>query len=107
MDCSTCRAVTPHFANILREGEFKNVRFMLVSIDTDELSLFDYLVRNRYDGLYTPYILNGASETLSGLGFTGAIPHIAFIDSKGRVAKQLTGSATRDEVLSSISVTIQ
>lgn len=109
--CSTCRTVMPHFANMLRDGELQQVRFLALSIDKSDLDLFDYLVRNRYDNLFTPYILReqsgaallGAIQQMGGR-YESGIPYMAFISARGKIVQERVGGVSRQEILESLTI---
>lgn len=107
--CGKCALVMPQLAGIIREHEHDDVRFLFVSTDKSEIDLMDYLVRNRYDGLFTPYILRESADdrlgdALAGFGadYPGAIPYLAFFDRNGTLAADLA-TADRDAILAALA----
>lgn len=107
--CSKCGLVTPHLAGIIREHEYDDVRFLFVSVDSKSSNLMDYLVRTHYDGLFVPYRLQpspGESlpQMMASLGghYPGAIPYLAFLGRHGRLVKDLSGVASREEILGAL-----
>lgn len=103
--CGKCGQVMPHLAGIIREHEHDDVRFIFVSVDQSETPLMDYLVRTHYDGLFVPYIADGALppmlQTFGG-HYTGGIPYMMFFDRKGRITQEFYGVMPRDAILASL-----
>lgn len=100
--CGYCRQVMPRMMKLMRERKEDSLfNVLFVSVDKDMMDLGNYLVKEQYDMVFTPYIAQTTNfrkfkDVLqrAGLKYDGRIPFIAIIDGSGSVRYQGTGNVS-------------
>ena len=104
--CYYCRQVMPVVADMIRNHKLDNVKPVFVSLDEQPRKLSTYLVRNDYNKIFTPYVidrgfLGGIKATMQSTGssFTGTIPYIGFFDRDGKIRAESIGIVGERQIL--------
>lgn len=107
--CGNCRVVMTYMAGVLHEHEYDDVRFIFISVDQNAAELMDYLIRNRYDGLFVPYLVQQHPQdtlvnAIASVGgrYADAIPYLMFFDRTGKMVKEFSGVASKTDIFNAL-----
>lgn len=107
--CTYCRGLMPTVVELIQKKELGNIEPVILSLDKDPGKMAAYLVKNNYNGVITPYVVeNGVSGGLPavlgarGSNFTGGIPYIGFFNSDGKLVAETLGMVNKERLLAAV-----
>jgi thiol-disulfide isomerase/thioredoxin len=104
--CGYCRKLVPEVVSLIKDKKIDGKQVFLLSVDKEPADLSNYIVRNEYSGVFTPYIIQeGTSHELAGVlsvtggSYKGGIPYIGFFNSDGKLVAETTGMVDKERLL--------
>lgn len=103
--CSTCKVLLPDVL-ALKAAKKTTLNVELISLDTQSYALARSIVKQGYEGKFTPYMLRPSElpafeQTLEQLGghFSGGIPYFALFDANGKLLKDGVGGTDFEAIV--------
>ena len=104
--CSYCRKLLPEMVSLINEKKIDGKQVFFLAVDKEPGDLSNYIVRNDYAGVFTPYITKeGTSHELAGVismtggHYNGGIPYLGFFNSDGKLVAESFGMVDKERLL--------